>query len=270
MPHFRGLGWRNGGQLAKKAQVAGRDSREGGAFRNQYRFSCTIRKAAADFTPKGGFMLRRLYEWTMAKADDRRAEWWLALFAFLESSMFPIPPHPLMGLMCLAQPRKAVRFAFITTTASVTGGLLGYAIGHFVFHAFGEPLLHALGLARSFPAMACTLRENAFWIIVLKGMTPIPFKLVTITAGFIAVPIGPFLLASVISRGTVFMTVGVLFRLFGTPIKAWIDRYLAWAVGGFLALVAAGFFAATLLGGHHQSSCAATSPAAPAAATAKA
>jgi membrane protein YqaA with SNARE-associated domain len=213
-------------------------------------------------------MLRRLYEWTMAKAEDRRAEWWLALFAFLESSMFPIPPHPLLGLMCLAKPRAAVRFALITTLSSVAGGLVGYAIGHFAFQAFGVPLLHALGLAKSFPAMACTLRENAFWIIVLKGMTPIPFKLVTITAGFIAVPIAPFLLASVISRGTVFMTVGVLFRLFGAPIKAWIDRYLAWAVAGFLALVAAGFLAVSLLGGHRQSSCTAPSPAVSAAATA--
>ncbi len=201
-------------------------------------------------------MLRRLYEWTMAKAVDRRAGWWLALFAFLESSMFPIPPHPLLGLMCLGEPRKAVRFAVITTVASVTGGLLGYAIGHFAFHAFGAPLLAALGLAKSFPRMACTLRENAFWIIVFKGMTPIPFKLVTITAGFIAVPIVPFLAASLISRGVVFMSVGVLFQLFGAPIKAWIDRYLAWAVGGFLALVLAGFLAVTLLGGHHTAGCA--------------
>jgi membrane protein YqaA with SNARE-associated domain len=213
-------------------------------------------------------MLRRLYEWTMAKAVDRRAEWWLALFAFLESSMFPIPPHPLLGLMCLAEPRKAVRFAVITTLASVTGGLVGYAIGHFAFQTFGAPLLHTLGLSRSFPVMACTLRENAFWIIIFKGMTPIPFKLVTITAGFIAVPIAPFVIASLISRGTVFMSVGVLFRLFGAPIKAWIDRYLAWAVGGFLALVAAGFLAVTLLGGHHQSSCGSATPAPATAATA--
>lgn len=211
-------------------------------------------------------MLRRLYVWTMAKAEDRRAEWWLGLFAFLESSMFPIPPHPLLGLMCLAQPRKAVRFAVITTLASVTGGLVGYAIGHFAFQAFGVPLLHALGLTKSFPIMACTLRENAFWIIIFKGMTPIPFKLVTITAGFIAVPIGPFLLASVISRGIVFMSVGILFRLFGAPIKAWIDRYLGWAVGGFLGLVAAGFLLVTLLG-HHQSSCTAAHPVAPVAAS---
>jgi len=206
-------------------------------------------------------MLRRLYDWTMAKALDRRAEWWLALFAFLESSMFPIPPHPLLGLMCLARPRQAVRFAAITTLASVAGGLVGYAIGHFAFQAFGAPLLHALGLSKSFPVMACTLRANAFWIIIFKGMTPIPFKLVTITAGFIAVPIAPFLLASVISRGVVFMSVGVLFRLFGAPIKAWIDRYLAWAVGGFLALVAGGFLLVTLLGGHHPSACGATAPA---------
>ena len=207
-------------------------------------------------------MLRRLYEWTMAKAGDRRAEWWLGLFAFLESSMFPIPPHPLLGLMCLAEPRKAVRFALITTLASVTGGLVGYAIGHFAFNVFGAPLLAALGLAKSFPRMACTLRENAFWIIIFKGMTPIPFKLVTITAGFIAVPLAPFLLASIISRGVVFMSVGILFRLFGAPIKAWIDRYLAWAVGGFLALVAAGFLAVTLLGGgHHSSDCTAAATA---------
>lgn len=207
-------------------------------------------------------MLRRLYDWTMAKAVDRRAEWWLGLFAFLESSMFPIPPHPLLGLMCLATPRKAVRFAIITTLASVAGGLVGYAIGHFAFQAFGVPLLAALGLANSFPRMACTLRENAFWIIIFKGMTPIPFKLVTITAGFIAVPIGQFLLASVISRGVVFMSVGVLFRVFGAPIKAWIDRYLGWAVGGFLALILAGFLAVSLLGSHHQSGCSATSTAA--------
>ncbi|MDE2302402.1 MAG: DedA family protein [Sphingomonadales bacterium] len=200
----------------------------------------------------------------MAKAADRRALWWLALFAFVEASVFPIPPHPLLGLMCLAEPRRALRFAVVTTLASVTGGLLGYAIGHFAFHAFGVPLLHALGLAASFPRMACTLRENAVWIIIAKGMTPIPFKLVTITAGFIGVAVLPFLAASLISRGVVFLTVGLLFRLFGAPIKAWIDKYLGLAVGGFLALVVAGFLAASLLGGHHQATCAKATLAAPA------
>lgn len=196
-------------------------------------------------------MLRRLYEWTMAKATDKRAEWWLALFAFVEASFFPIPPHPILGLMCLAQPKKAVRFAIITTLASVAGGLLGYTIGHFLFASVGEQLLSALHMTQSFPYAACKLRgEAGFLAIILKGATPIPFKLITITAGFVGMPIGKFVLASLISRSISFLIVGILFRLFGAPIKAWIDKYLAYAVAGFLLLVVGGFFAAAMLGGH--------------------
>jgi len=196
-------------------------------------------------------MLRRLYDWTLAKAAHRHAEWWLVLFAFVEGSFFPIPPHPLLGLMCLAQPRKAVRFAAIATLASVAGGLLGYSIGHFLFHVVGRQLLDVLHLTQSFPYAACKLRgEAGFLAIVAKGATPIPFKLITITAGFIGMPVGKFLLASLISRSISFMIVGILFRLFGAPIKAWIDRYLGLAVAGFLALVVAGFVAVIMLGGH--------------------
>lgn len=198
-------------------------------------------------------MLRRLYDWTLAKAADRRAEAWLALFAFVEASFFPVPPHPLLGVMCLAEPRKALRFAAIATLASVAGGLLGYAIGHFLYEAIGAQLLHWLGLEQSFPKAACYLRETGFWIFVVKGATPIPFKLLTITAGFIAMPLGTFLLASLASRAISFMIVGVLFRLFGAPIKAFIDKYLALVTIGFVALVLAGFAAVTLLeGGTHR------------------
>ena len=144
-------------------------------------------------------MLRRLYDWTMAKAADRRAEWWLALFAFVEASFFPIPPHPLLGLMCLAAPQKAVRFAIITTLASVAGGVFGYSIGHFLFASVGDQLLALLHLQDSFPYAACTLRGDAgFMAIVIKGATPIPFKLITITAGFIGMPMDNFLLDSII------------------------------------------------------------------------
>jgi len=129
--------------------------------------------------------------------------------------------------------------------------LLGYAIGHFAFEVFGRQLLDALHLTNSFPYAACKLRgEAGFLAIVAKGATPIPFKLITITAGFIGMPLGKFVLASLISRSISFLIVGVLFRLFGAPIKAWIDRYLGLAVAGFLALVVAGFVAAALLGGH--------------------
>lgn len=103
-------------------------------------------------------MLRRLFDWTMAKAAHPRAEWWLALFAFMEASFFPIPPHPLLGLMCLAQPKKALRYAAFATAGSVLGGLLGYAIGHFLYASIGAQLLSLLHLSQSFPKAACYLR----------------------------------------------------------------------------------------------------------------
>ena len=194
-------------------------------------------------------MLRPLYNWTLAKAAHPRAEWWLALFAFVEASFFPIPPHPVLGLMCLAEPKKAVRFAAIATIASVLGGLLGYAIGHFLYDAVGVQLLAALHLTASFPKAACYLREYGTEIIMIKGATPIPFKLLTITAGFISMPLVPFILASLVSRAISFMIVGLLFRLFGAPIKAFIDKYLGLAVAGFVAVVVGGFVVAALLSG---------------------
>ena len=194
-------------------------------------------------------MLRRLFNWTMGKAGHPHAELWLALFAFVEASFFPVPPHPLLGLMCLAEPKKAVRFAAVATLASVAGGLLGYAIGHFLYESIGAQLLHVLGLEKSFPKAACYLREVGFWLFVAKGATPIPFKLLTITAGFIAMPLGTFIVASLVSRAISFMLVGVLFRVFGAPIKAFIDKYLGLVVAAFVIAVVGGFAAITLLEG---------------------
>jgi len=191
-------------------------------------------------------MLRRLYEWTMAKAGHPHAEWWLALFAFVEASFFPIPPHPVLGVMCLAEPKKAVRFAAIATGASVLGGLLGYAIGWGLYDTIGKQLIDALGMSESFPVAACYLREYGAAIIMVKGATPIPFKLLTITAGFIHMNLAPFILASIVSRSISFMIVGVLFRLFGRPIKAFIDKYLGLATLGFVILVVGGFLMVTL------------------------
>lgn len=194
-------------------------------------------------------MLRRLYEWTLAKASHPHATWWLAAFAFMEASFFPVPPHPLLGLMCLAEPKKAIRFAAVATIASVLGGLLGYAIGALAYEAFGEAMLRALGLAESFPKAACYLREYGAEIIVVKGATPIPFKLLTITAGFIGMSLPVFIGASLVSRSISFMIVGVLFRLFGAPIKRFIDKYLGLVTVGFVVLVVAGFLAIAMLGG---------------------
>ena len=194
-------------------------------------------------------MLRKLYDWVLAKAAHPHAEWWLAAFAFVEASFFPIPPHPLLGLMCLAEPKRAIRFAVIATLASVAGGLLGYAIGWGLYDTVGTELLALLGMTESFPVAACYLREYGAEIIMVKGATPIPFKLLTITAGFIGMALVPFVLASLVSRSISFMIVGVLFRLFGAPIKRFIDKYLGFVTAGFVVLVVGGFLALTLLGG---------------------
>lgn len=207
-------------------------------------------------------MLRRLYDWTMDKAAHRHAQWWLALFAFVEASFFPVPPHPLLGLMCLAEPKKAIRFAAIATAASVLGGLLGYAIGFALYDTVGQQLIDALGMHDSFPVAACYLREYGAEIIMVKGATPIPFKLLTITAGFIGMALAPFILASIVSRSISFMIVGVLFRLFGAPIKRFIDKYLGLVTIGFVVLVVGGLLAITLLGGGHAGADACTAAAA--------
>lgn len=204
-------------------------------------------------------LLRGLYNWTLEKAAHPYAQGWLALFAFVEASFFPIPPHPLLGLMCLAEPKKALRFAAIATIASVAGGLLGYAIGYELYDLVGKQLLAALGLTKSFPPAACYLREYGAEIIMIKGATPIPFKLLTITAGFIGMNLGTFILASLVSRSISFMIVGVLFRVFGAPIKRFIDKYLGLVTIGFVVLVVGGFLILTQIGhgsGNAQDACA--------------
>jgi membrane protein YqaA with SNARE-associated domain len=192
-------------------------------------------------------MLKRPYDWMMEKAGHMHATRWLFLFSFVESSFFPIPPHPLLGLMCLAQPDKALRYGAICTLASVLGGLFGYAIGYFAYEAIGVTLLKILGLWDSFPAAACYLREYGAEIILVKGATPIPFKLLTLTAGFIQMNLFTFMWASILSRAFQFMLVGFLFWKFGRPIKAFIDKYLAWVTAAFLIAIVGGFIAFSLL-----------------------
>lgn len=194
-------------------------------------------------------MFRRLYDWMMAHAAHPHAERWLFLFSFIESSFFPIPPHPLLGLMCLARPERALRYGVICTMASVLGGLFGYGIGYFAYEAIGAALLSALGLADSFPAAACYLREFGAEIILIKGATPIPFKLLTLTAGFIHMDLVTFVLASIASRAFQFMLVGGLFYWFGAPIKAFIDKYLGLVSAAFLVALVGGFVAFSLLAG---------------------
>ena len=189
--------------------------------------------------------LRALYEWTMDKAAHPAAVWWLAFFCFIEASFFPIPPHPLLGLMCLAEPKKAIRFALVATLASVAGALLGYAIGWGLYDSVGAWLIGVLGLTESFPVAACYIREQGALAVFFAAGTPVPFKLLTITAGFVGMNLVTFVLSSLAARAAIFMTVGVLFRVFGAPIKRVIDKYLGTMTTLFVVLVVGGFIALT-------------------------
>ncbi len=198
-------------------------------------------------------MLRRLYDWTIEKSAHPHAERWLFAISFMESSFFPIPPHPLLGLMCLANPAKALRYGVICTLASVLGGLFGYAIGFFLYESVGTAIISALGLADSFPKAACYLREFGAEIILVKGATPIPFKLLTLTAGFIHMDLFTFIWASVLSRAFQFMLVGALFWKFGAPIKVFIEKYLGLLSAAFLVLLVGGFILAGQLSSNTDS-----------------
>jgi membrane protein YqaA with SNARE-associated domain len=185
-------------------------------------------------------MLERVYARTLALAASRYATAALALVAFAESSFFPLPPDLLLIPMILARPRRAFLLAGLCTIMSVLGGFLGYAIGYFLFDAIGRPILefyHAMG---RYDALRAAFAQWGAWIIVLKGLTPIPYKLVTIASGVAQFPIVPFALASLVSRSLRFFLLAALLWRFGEPVRDFIERRL---------MLVTSLFAATLVGG---------------------
>jgi len=156
-----------------------------------------------------------------------------------------------VGLLAahLAEPKKAIKFALVCTIASVLGGLFGYAIGYFLYEAVGAWMIGLLGLTDSFPVAACYIREQGALAVFFAAGTPVPFKLMTITAGFIVMNLLTFTLAALAGRALIFMVVGILFQLFGAPIKAIIDKYLGLVTTAFVVLVIGGFVAFTQLAG---------------------
>jgi membrane protein YqaA with SNARE-associated domain len=189
-------------------------------------------------------MLRRLYARVMALAGSPNAAWWLVLIAFAESSFFPIPPDALLVPMALARPRSAWRFAGLCTVASVVGGALGYLIGFAVFDQVARPILNLYGYGAAYAGFQAKFQEYGLWIILIKGLTPIPYKIVTIAAGAARFDFLLFMAASVLTRGLRFFLVATLLHFFGDAVRDFIERRLtlvtsALAVGilgGFLAL----------------------------------
>lgn len=188
-------------------------------------------------------MLRRFYDRILALAGSPRAGWWLAAIAFAESSFFPVPPDVLLVPMVLARRERAWHLAAICTLFSVIGGALGYFIGYALFDVLAEPILRAYHYQDAFAAFQATYQKWGLWVILVKGLTPIPYKIVTIASGAARFDFLLFMLASAATRGVRFFLVAGLLRLYGAPIQEFIERRLSLVTSGVLVAIIGGFVA---------------------------
>lgn len=186
-------------------------------------------------------MLRNLYNWTMRLAAHRRALPALAAISFAESSFFPIPPDVMLVPMVLADRRRAFAIALTCTAASVIGGLLGYAIGYYLLETVGAWVIEAYGLQAAFEQLRDDFSTYGLWIILIKGLTPIPYKLVTISSGAFHFDLFTFIWASLVTRGARFSLEAALLWKFGEPIRDFIDRRLNVLTWLFLIALVGGF-----------------------------
>ena len=186
-------------------------------------------------------MLDRLYSQALALAASRHAMLAMAAISFAESSFFPLPPDILLIPMILAQPRRAWLIATVCTVASVLGGFVGYAIGYFLFDAIGRPVLEFYHAMDRYEALKPAFAEWGAWIIVLKGLTPIPFKLVTIASGVAHFDLVAFALASLVSRSLRFFLLAALLWRFGDPVREFTERRLMLVTSAFALALVGGF-----------------------------
>jgi membrane protein YqaA with SNARE-associated domain len=187
-------------------------------------------------------MIRGLYNWTMSLADSRYALWALAFVAFVESSVFPIPPDVLMIPMIIARPSRAFLIAFVATVSSVLGGLMGYYIGYGLFETVGRPVLEFYGKSGYFEEFAIRYNELGAWAVLVAGVTPFPFKVITIASGATQLSLPIFILSAIIARALRFFIVAALLWKFGAPIRDFIERRLGLMFILFCVLLVGGFY----------------------------
>lgn len=186
-------------------------------------------------------MLRRLYDRTMALAGHRHAERALGVVSFAESSFFPIPPDVILAPMVLAQRSKAWRFALICTLTSVAGAVLGYLIGYLLFESVGQAILDIYGLRQDFAAAAARYNELGWVMVLLAGITPIPFKVITITSGVTGMNVVSFILSAIVARGIRFYAVTAIIYWFGPKTLAVVEKRLGLFTVLFCVLLVGGF-----------------------------
>ena len=187
-------------------------------------------------------MFKSRYHRVLALSESPRAPYALAAVAFAESSVFPIPPDPLLGLMALARPQRAFLFALICTVASVLGGMLGYAIGALLFETVGQWLIHLYGYADKMADLKAAYDKWGALLILVKGVLPIPYKLVTIVSGVLGYNFPIFVGLSIVTRGVRFFVVAGALNYFGEPLKGAIERHFAAVIVAFLVITALGFY----------------------------
>ena len=186
-------------------------------------------------------MLRPLYDRTMALANHPKALWWLAFVAFIESSVFPIPPDVMMIPMILARPSRAWLVALVALVASVLGGMAGYAIGALAFDSIGQPILQAMGKADAMAEFNQRFNDLGFWAVLTAGLTPFPYKVITIMSGWTGMPLLTFVATSILARAIRFFLVAWLLYAFGPPIREFIERRLGLVLTGFVIALIGGF-----------------------------
>jgi len=187
-------------------------------------------------------MLQRLYDWTLRMADHRSALWVLAFVSFIESSVFPIPPDVLMIPMILARPSRAWLLALVSLVSSVLGGVLGYAIGALAYEALGQPILEALGKGDAMAEFSTRFNDFGFWAVLVAGITPFPYKVITIMSGWTGMPLATFIATSILARGLRFFLVAGLLWKFGAPIKHFIEKRLGLVTIVFFVVLFGGFY----------------------------
>ncbi|PKQ11064.1 MAG: cytochrome B [Alphaproteobacteria bacterium HGW-Alphaproteobacteria-1] len=187
-------------------------------------------------------MLRALYDRTIRMAEHRHALWVLAVISFAESSVFPIPPDVLMIPMILARPSRAWLIATVALVSSVLGGMLGYAIGAYAYEGLGQPILAALGKGDAMAAFSTRFNDFGFWAVLTAGVTPFPYKVITIMSGWTAMPLGTFIATSILARGIRFFLVAALLWKFGAPVRDFIERKLGLLTILFVVLLFGGFY----------------------------
>ncbi len=188
-----------------------------------------------------------LYNWVLKLAGSKLAEPWLFLISFAESSFFPIPPDVMLAPMCFARPERAYRYALVCTVASVMGALLGYAIGYWLFEGLGSQIISLFGYGGKEAELRASYAEAGVWIIFLKGVTPIPFKLVTIVSGAMAFSLPIFIAACVVTRALRFLLVAWVCKTFGPQLAPVIEKRIGLFMLLFVVVLVGGFVVASML-----------------------